>query len=178
MKSVLCLVVFLGLAATVLGDCLIPGLQTAEARTNTNCAWYNSKSCCTSDQANQAAAPASDGCAAPSTNCQQLLTLFECGLVCSPDISSAFTSDSKLNLCSKFADHIYSSCSSSMVMDSTGKCVTLSSLYSDSKSYWGANSGVNYDTTDSPPTCFNAGSLAQPMFFAVVVAVLAMIFRF
>jgi len=166
------------LIASVVGDCLIPGLQTAEARTNTNCAWYNSNSCCTSDQANAAVAPFSDGCTAPETKCQQLINLLECGTACSPDISSAIdTSSGQLRVCSKFADHVYSSCSSSQFPNSQGSCETLSSAYSTSKAFWTAQ-GVEYDTTDSAPTCFNAGSVAQPMIALVVLAAIALIFRF
>ena len=161
-----------------MGTCA--GGASGESRTNANCSWYNANSCCSEAIANAAMGGVSGPCGAPETKCQELINLLSCGVACSPDISSAIDGAS-IKICSKFADHIYSSCSSSKFPDSTGTCKVISDAYSDSKTFWTQSvySAVfTYDTTDSAPACFNAGSLASPMLALTVLALIAMIFTF
>jgi len=172
MKS-LAILVFCGLVATAYCGCFAPGV-TPSAQTNTNCAWYNSNSCCTSVEAD--ASTGSDKCANVDSKCTEQANLFACGIACSPDISSA-VSGTSLKICSKFADHLYSSCSASEIPTTDGTCKKLGDVYKSGQDYIQAI-GMTYDTSDSSPNCFNAAGVAQPAMFLVVAAVLALFFKF
>jgi len=167
--------------SSVTSQCLLGNSPTSA--NNLNCTWYNAKTCCDEQLADAGASAAvvefQGGCSAPATKCQQLLTLFGCG-ICSPDFTSAI-SGTTINICSSFVDHVYSSCSDSQ-FGGNGNCQTLSAQYSSSKAWFASGPTFGgallvYDSSDSSPKCFNAGSVSQPILL-LIIAALALLLKF
>jgi len=161
MKSVILIAIFV---AFVSAGCLSP-LQTAKTQSNTQCYWYNSNSCCQ----NPSITFNSSNCPVPSQGCQDQITLLSCGIICSPQFSSA-ESGTQIRYCSSFADKIYSSCKNDQFYQN-GACKTLGSVYSSGQNYVQSFNGI-YDTTDSSPTCFNSAG-TQTISVALLFALAA-----
>jgi hypothetical protein len=154
-----------------------------KAEENTECSWYNEKSCCSkafSDALEKSIEAqkefADKNKCTIDQGCIDQVTLFACGSACSPDFSEAI-SKGKLNICASFADKLYSSCKDSQIAPvSTSDCgKTVGELYSDSKAMVEKMFGANYDEADSAPACFNAGSIAQPALAVILFAVAALL---
>jgi len=131
----------------------------AEVRSNTNCGWYNSNSCCSSDTADLAVEQEFPSCQPFTSTCYQFYELFSCGIYCSPSITESVShSNSKLNICSKFADSFYAACLQDQVESDTDSCAVIGTTWSNSSTFWTTGplaADFNYDTTDSTPQCYD-----------------------
>jgi len=187
----LLLLLFCSFVVLCSGDC--PVNTTPEKRTNQNCAWYNSDSCCTSAvisllNTKQGGAarqiPSGKYCRTINTACTNAYLLFSCGLFCSPEHSTWLqnASTGEVRICASFAKSLYDACSSQQLTDlyenvpnALDSCKDVSEVYADAEAM-AAGLSMVYATDNT--NCYNSANSLPVSPLALAISLFYFCFRF
>eukprot|EP01117_Protostelium_nocturnum_P006683 TRINITY_DN2407_c0_g1_i1.p1 TRINITY_DN2407_c0_g1~~TRINITY_DN2407_c0_g1_i1.p1 ORF type:complete len:185 (+),score=32.92 TRINITY_DN2407_c0_g1_i1:169-723(+) len=157
---------------------------TSRARSNSQCSWYNSNSCCEQgDISSFTSNPFNLECGEPTKGCSERLVALLCGMSCSPSWGSYMNATSKRPVvCHDFAYQTWYDCRQNSIKTQRivgniilGGCHTISDKYSNEYDFF-----VNGFEMDVAPRnqgknkCFNgASSFSVNLLFTILLLSIA-----